>query len=98
MALKVSHIDFVKNRKIYYIISCSLIAIAVIVSLIFGVKVDIQFRGGTIATYSYSGELNIDDFEKTVQDQTGMTSSTAMKLSSRDMRKMIKVAKTMAMS
>ena len=72
MALKVSHIDFVKNRKIYYIISCSLIAIAVIVSLIFGVKVDIQFRGGTIATYSYSGELNIDDFEKTVQDQTGM--------------------------
>lgn len=72
MALKISHIDFVKNRKIYYIISCSLIAIAVIVSLVFGVKVDIQFRGGTIATYSYSGDLSLDELQKTVEDQTGM--------------------------
>lgn len=72
MAMKIPHIDFVKNRKIYYIISCSLIAIALLVSLIFGVKVDIQFRGGTIATYSYSGELDIEEFEKTVQEQTNM--------------------------
>ncbi len=71
MALKIPHIDFVKNRKIYYIISCSLLAIALIVSLVFGVKVDIQFKGGTIATYSYSGELNIEELEQTVQDQTG---------------------------
>lgn len=72
MALKVPSFDFVKNRKIFYIISCSLIAIAVIVSLVFGVKVDIQFKGGTIATYSYSGELNLDDLQKTVEDQTGL--------------------------
>lgn len=78
MALKIPHIDFVKNRKIYYIISCSLLAIAILVSLIFGVKVDIQFKGGTIATYSYSGELNIEELEQTVQDQTGLeVSATA---------------------
>lgn len=72
MAMKIPHIDFVKNRKIYYIISCSLLALALLISIIFGVKVDIQFKGGTIATYSYSGELDIDAFEKTVQDQTGL--------------------------
>ena len=43
-------IDFYGHRKIYYAISIGLMALALVCALIFGVKVDIQFTGGTIAT------------------------------------------------
>ena len=43
-------IDFVKNRKKYFIISGALILIAVISTFLFGVLLDIQFKGGAIIT------------------------------------------------
>jgi preprotein translocase subunit SecF len=54
------NIDFIGKRKIYYTISLSLIAIGILVSLILGVKMDIQFKGGTIIQYSYTGNLDKD--------------------------------------
>ncbi len=72
MAMKIPTFDFVKSRKICYIISCSIIAVALIFAFIFGVNLDIQFKGGTIATYSYSGELNLEDVEAFVNESTGM--------------------------
>lgn len=53
-------IDFIGKRKIYYTISISLILIGILVSAIFGVKLDIQFKGGTILQYSYSASANMD--------------------------------------
>jgi preprotein translocase subunit SecF len=52
------NIDFIGKRKIYYTISLALIAIGVLVSLIFGVKLDIQFTGGAIIKYSYTGTVD----------------------------------------
>ncbi|MEG6572842.1 protein translocase subunit SecF [[Clostridium] cellulosi] len=52
------NVDFVGKRKIYYIISLSIIIIGILASFIFGVKLDIQFKGGTIIKYSYSGTLD----------------------------------------
>lgn len=66
------YFDFVGSLKIYIIISASLLAIAFICSLIFGVEIDIQFRGGTMATYSYSGEIAEDDFHDIIVDVTGI--------------------------
>jgi preprotein translocase subunit SecF len=54
------NIDFIGKRKIYYTISLTLIAIGILVSAILGVKMDIQFKGGTIIQYSYTGTIEKD--------------------------------------
>lgn len=59
-------IDFVSKRKIFFIISAAVIAITIIFALIFGVKVDIQFKGGTMITYGYTGEISTDAVAATV--------------------------------
>ena len=52
------NIDFMGKRKIYYIISLTLIALGILVSLILGVKLDIQFKGGAIIKYTYTGTVD----------------------------------------
>lgn len=52
------NIDFIGKRKIYYTISIALITIGILVSAIFGVKLNIQFVGGAIIKYSYSGTVD----------------------------------------
>lgn len=69
--IKLPGFDVVGSRKIFYAISGGLLALALIVSIVFGVKIDIKFTGGTIATYSYTGEIDEAEFEKTVEDVTG---------------------------
>lgn len=69
---KPHYFDFVGSLKIYCIISGSLIALALLCSLIFGVEIDIQFRGGTMATYSYTGTVVEDDFHDVIVEETGI--------------------------
>ena len=59
--------DFVGKRKIFVIISAAVIALTVIFSFVLGVNVDIRFKGGTIITYSYEGEVNTNDIKSTVE-------------------------------
>jgi len=73
--MKMSTFDFVGKRKIFYIISCALLAVALVFSFVFGVNLDIQFKGGTIATYSYEGELDTDAFAGTVTEVTGINAT-----------------------
>ncbi|MGI5893018.1 MAG: protein translocase subunit SecF [Candidatus Merdivicinus sp.] len=77
-------IDFYGHRKIYYTISVCLIVIAAVCALVFGVKVDIQFTGGTIATYSYEGDLDFQAVEKAASEATGLkvTSDSSASVSS----------------
>lgn len=59
------HIDFVKNSKIYFCISILIMLAALVVNIFFvPTRVDIQFTGGTIIKYSYSGKLT----EKQISD------------------------------
>lgn len=59
------HIDFVKNSKIFFCISLGIMLVALIVNIfVLPTRVDIQFTGGTIIKYSYSGDLT----EKQVSD------------------------------
>lgn len=53
--------DFVAKTKVFTIISASIIALTVIFSFVLGVKVDIRFKGGSMLTYSYTGEINDND-------------------------------------
>lgn len=77
-------IDFYGHRKIYYTISACLIGILVVCVAVFGVKVDIQFTGGLIATYSYEGDLDFAAVEQTASEVTGyeVTSDSSESLSS----------------
>lgn len=60
-------VDFVGRRKVFVIISAALIAVTALCTFIIGVNVDIRFKGGTILTYSYSGEVNTNDIKSTVE-------------------------------
>lgn len=63
--------DIVGNRKKWFTISGTLIALTLVASLVLGVKLDIQFSGGTIATYSFSGDIDMKEFGDTVSAALG---------------------------
>ena len=67
--------DIVGKRKIFYIASTSVIIIALIIGAIFGVEMSIDFKGGTMLSYSYEGEINTDEFEKITGDIVGQSVS-----------------------
>lgn len=66
-------IDFFGNRKIYFTVSLGLIALMLLGSLVFGVQLDIQFKGGALITYSYEGELDKDAFKAEVETTVGQS-------------------------
>ena len=62
-----TNVDFVGKRKTFLIISAAIIALTVICTFVIGVNVDIRFKGGTIATYSYTGEIDTNAVKATVE-------------------------------
>lgn len=60
--------DFIGKKNIYFTISCALIAIIATVSIVFGVLMDIQFKGGTIITYTYKEKVNETELKNLVED------------------------------
>ncbi|MGN0603602.1 MAG: protein translocase subunit SecF [Oscillospiraceae bacterium] len=65
------NIDFVGKRKIFFTISIVMVAFSIISTFIFGADLDIQFKGGTIITYVYDGELDCDSFVNDAKDVLG---------------------------
>ncbi len=61
-------IDFVAKTKVFALISASVIVLTVIFSFVLGVKVDIRFKGGSMLTYSYTGEITEADTAKIAAD------------------------------
>lgn len=57
-----------EKRKIFYAISCLLIVAFAVLTIAIKLNVAIEFKGGTILTYSYTGDLKSEDIEKTVGD------------------------------
>ncbi len=57
--------DFVSKRKVFCIISAAVIVLTFICTFALGVKVDIRFKGGSMLTYSYSGEITDADIATT---------------------------------
>ena len=50
--------DFIAKRKLFLIISVTLLAIGLICNLVMGVELDIDFKGGTLLKYSYENTLD----------------------------------------
>ncbi|MCL2033930.1 MAG: protein translocase subunit SecF [Oscillospiraceae bacterium] len=57
--------DFIKNSKKFYTISIVMIAVIILCSFIIPPQLDIQFRGGSMITYSYTGDIGMNSFAET---------------------------------
>ncbi len=60
--------DFIGKRKLFLLISIVLLAIGLLTNLIFGVEMDIEFTGGTLMTYTYTGTLDKEAVTELVHD------------------------------
>ena len=63
-------LNFIGKSKIFFGISLAIIAIGLICNIIFGVTLDIQFKGGTIVNYSYTGEIDQEALKDAIQTAT----------------------------
>ena len=50
-------LNVVGHSKLFYSISCALIAIFIILTFVIGLNVAIEFKGGTVLTYTYEGDM-----------------------------------------
>ncbi|MDR2558344.1 MAG: protein translocase subunit SecF [Oscillospiraceae bacterium] len=60
--------DIVENKRVFIIIPVVLLAVVIIFTLVFGAVVSIEFTGGTIMTYSYTGELDFGQIKSEIED------------------------------
>jgi SecD/SecF fusion protein len=65
--IKIPHINFVGNRKKFYTFSCSLIGFVLIFAAIFGVSMDVEFKGGAMLVLDYQGEIDLNAVESTIE-------------------------------
>jgi len=65
------NIPVMEKKKVFFIISAALVIFSILSTFIFGAKLDIQFKGGTLITYLYDGEINTDQFRIDVIDALG---------------------------
>lgn len=63
--------DFIGHRKIFFTISLVLIGVILLAAIFFGVELDIQFKGGAIAEYTYTGELDENSVQSTAEAAIG---------------------------
>ena len=64
--------NFCGNRKLVAAIAIIFALLAVIGTLVLKTEVAIEFKGGTIITYNYEGDLNTNDVEKVISDTLGL--------------------------
>lgn len=69
-------INFCKHKKWYLLISLVIFVVGISFIFINGVRLDIQFTGGTKIVYTYSGELNTDSAATVIQKSTDRIVST----------------------
>ena len=85
-------IDFVGKKKLYFTISSVLILVTLLVSVIFGVKMDIQFSGGTMITYSYDKSIDLKALETEAETQSKQTVSVTEKTDISSGKKIVQIS------
>ncbi|MCI9415722.1 MAG: protein translocase subunit SecF [Clostridiales bacterium] len=66
------NINFVKNAKKYALVSVCIIIVGLLVNIIFGVELDIEFKGGTLLKYDYAGTLDDNEVTDFISNQLGV--------------------------
>lgn len=73
---KTPSINFIGNRKKLYTFSCALIAVVLVFCGIFGVKMDVEFKGGSMITLAYEGDADLNDLKSTIGTELGKSNLT----------------------
>ena len=73
---KTPSINFIGNRKKFYTFSCALIAIVLVFCGIFGVKMDVEFKGGSMVTLSYEGKADLNALKSTISTELNKSNLT----------------------
>jgi len=60
--------DFNKNYKKFLIGYLAIFVVGIVIAAIWGVDLDINFKGGTRISYSYSGDITEKDIRATVDE------------------------------
>ena len=73
---KTPHINFIGNRKKFYTFSCALIAVVLVFCAVFGVKMDVEFKGGSMITLAYEGDVDLNDLKSAIGSELGKSDLT----------------------
>ena len=63
--------NFVGKKKIYFSISILILVACIVCAGVFGIKLDIQFKGGSIITYNYEGSIDDKEFKADIENVLG---------------------------
>lgn len=63
--------DFYGTRKVFFTLSSILMIVVLLCCFIFGVQISIEFKGGTLATYSYNGTVSESEIAALARDELG---------------------------
>ena len=63
--------NFIGKTKLWFSISLVLIAIIAVISVIRGVNVALEFKGGTIISYSYQGDYDVNSYKTDIENYLG---------------------------
>lgn len=67
MKNKSFNFDFIANRKYFLAIYAVIAVVAIVFLCIFGVNLSIDFKGGTRFSYSFTGEIKLDEAKTTIE-------------------------------
>lgn len=73
---KTPSINFIGNRKKFYTLSCALLALVLVFCGVFGVKMDVEFKGGSMITLAYEGDADLNDLKSTISTELNKSSLT----------------------
>ena len=73
---KTPSINFIGNRKKFYTFSCALIAVVLVFCGIIGVRMDVEFKGGSMITLAYEGDADLNDLKSTIGTELGKSNLT----------------------
>ena len=73
---KTPAIRFIPNRKKFYGFSCALIAVVLVFCGVFGVHMDVEFKGGSMVTLAYQGEADLNALKSTISDELDQSNLT----------------------
>ncbi|MCL1880894.1 MAG: protein translocase subunit SecF [Oscillospiraceae bacterium] len=60
--------DAVSNRKKFLVAPIIIAAVSIVLTFVIGIQVAIEFRGGTILSYTFEGELDTDAVQEAVEE------------------------------
>lgn len=73
---KTPKINFVGARRKFYTFSCALVVVVLLFAAVFGVSMDVEFKGGAMVTLGYQGEADTNAVQSLVESTLNVSDTT----------------------